>query len=155
MCCRSRGRRACRSFAATPPARWTSWISKPAARGWIHHDRKDYWERELRRSEDAVTQARVQLQQARTSRRVADHEPACDEEKRALARAKRRHETAQRKVEAVRRWTRAIEHAVDEYQRDRLQFLAVARRRFGQRRGRTGPDGRLFGKLYFSSGADG
>ena len=89
---------------------------------WIHHDRKDYWAYELRRSEEGVTQARLALQQARLSRRVADHEPACVDEQRALERAKRRYETAQRKVAAVRRWTRAIDHAVDEYQRDRVQF---------------------------------
>ena len=39
-----------------------------------------------------------------------------------MERAKRRYETAQRKVAAVQRWTRAIEHAIDEYQRDRVQF---------------------------------
>ena len=89
---------------------------------WIHHDRKDYWAHELRRSEESVAQARLALRQAKLSRRVADHEPACIDEQRALERAKRRHETARQKVEAVRRWTRAIDHAVDEYQRDRVQF---------------------------------
>ena len=99
-------------------------IEARRAEGWIHHDRKEYWARELRRSEDAVTQARLQLQQARTTRRVADRDPACDEEKRILARAIRRHETAQRKVAAVQRWTRAVDHAIDEYQRVRIQFQA-------------------------------
>ena len=91
--------------------------------GWIHHDRKDYWAHELRRSEEAVAEARVQLIQARTVRRVGDHEPACADEKRTLARAQRRHEIAQRKVEAVRRCTHEVDHAVDIYQRTRIQFL--------------------------------
>ncbi len=86
------------------------------AREWIHYDRKEYWARELRHSEEAVSEARVQLNQARTARKVADHEPACIDEKRALERAKRRYETARQKVEAVRHWTRAVERAVDEAQ---------------------------------------
>ena len=57
---------------------------------WIHHDRKEYWSAEVRRGEERVTQCRLQLQQAMTYRRVADHQPTCIDEKRALAAAKRR-----------------------------------------------------------------
>jgi hypothetical protein len=98
-------------------------IETQRALGWIHHDRKDHWARELRRSEEAVSLARVQLMQARTMRRVADQEPACTDEKRALERAKRRHETARQKVDAVQHWTRSIETAVDDVQRNRIRFL--------------------------------
>ncbi len=91
---------------------------------WIHHDRKDYWAHELRRSEDAVATAKVQLIQARSMRRVAGHETECVDERRALARAQRRQEIAMRKVEAVRRHTRAVDHAVDVFQRTRIQFLS-------------------------------
>ncbi len=69
---------------------------------WIHGDRREHWNGEVRRGWDRITQARIQLQQARTVRRVGDHEPACPDEKKALDRAKRRLETAQAKVEAVR-----------------------------------------------------
>ena len=31
---------------------------------WIHHDRKEYWAQELRRAEEALNQASLQLQQA-------------------------------------------------------------------------------------------
>jgi hypothetical protein len=91
---------------------------------WIHHDRKDYWSQELRQSEDAVTQARLQLQQARVSRRIAGHQPECIDEQRALERAKRRLENAQRQVQAVRHWARTIDRAVDEFQQSRTQFIA-------------------------------
>jgi len=91
---------------------------------WIHHDRKDYWTHEMRRAEEAVAQARVQLIQAKTTRRVADREPECYDEKKALARAQRRYDTALRKIEAVRRWARSIDHAAAVYQRSRRQFLA-------------------------------
>jgi hypothetical protein len=90
---------------------------------WIHHDRKEYWARELRRSEDAVTQARIQLQQARVVRRVGDHRPACVDEQRALERARRRLDTAQQKVRAVQHWSQVIDRAVEEFQQDRTGFV--------------------------------
>ena len=89
---------------------------------WIHHDRKDYWAQELRRSWEGVSAARLQLQQAQVSRRIAGREPACIDEKRALERAKRRLETAEEKVRAVAHWTHVIERAVDEFQQNRTQF---------------------------------
>lgn len=89
---------------------------------WIHHDRKQHWSKERDRAYENLTQARLQLQQARVSRRVGDHEPACVDEKRAVARAKRRLETAYQKVDEVRRWTVLIDRAVDDFQRNRTQF---------------------------------
>ena len=91
---------------------------------WIHHDRKQYWSKERDRAYENLTQARLQLQQARVSRRIGDHEPACVDEKRAVARAKRRLETAYQKVDEVRRWTVLIDRAVDDFQRSRTQFAS-------------------------------
>ena len=48
-------------------------INVRRAQEWIQHDRKDYWAHEMRRSEEAVTQARLALRQAKLSRRIADH----------------------------------------------------------------------------------
>jgi len=82
---------------------------------WIHHDRHDHWNHEVRRGWDRITEARIQLQQAMTARRIGNHDPACIDEKKALARAKQRLEIAQQKVEAVRHCAREIDRAVDEY----------------------------------------
>jgi hypothetical protein len=82
---------------------------------WIHGDRHEHWNGEVRRGWDRITQARIQLQQARAVRRIGDHEPACPDEKKALDKAKRRLETAQAKVEAVRQFRRAIDEAVNDY----------------------------------------
>jgi hypothetical protein len=90
------------------------------AQEWIHQDRKQYWDGEARRGMERVTEARIQLQQAMTAKRVADHEPACLDEKKALARAKARWELAESKREVVRHWQRAIDHAVDEYRGARV-----------------------------------
>ncbi len=89
---------------------------------WIHHDRKDYWTQELHRANEALIQARLQLQQALVVRRVADRSPSCVDEKRAVERARRRVETALRKIDAVRRWTIAIDRAADDFRRVRAQF---------------------------------
>jgi len=89
---------------------------------WIHHDRREHWNHAVRRGWDQLTEARLQLQQARTARRIGEHDPACIDEKKALARAQRRLEIAQEKIEAVRHCTRAIDHAVDEYRGVRTQL---------------------------------
>jgi len=91
---------------------------------WIHHDRKEYWVREMQRGSEGVTQARLHLQQAKMARRIGEHEPACIDEKRALDRAKRRLETAEEKVKAVRHWAGVVDRAVEEFQANRTHFAA-------------------------------
>ncbi|MFZ1935106.1 MAG: hypothetical protein WBL72_05015 [Thermoguttaceae bacterium] len=91
---------------------------------WIHHDIKDYWTTELRHAEDALSQARVQLQQAMAVRRIGDRSPSCADEKRVVERAKRRMETARRKLEAVRHWSIALERAADDFRRSHMQFAS-------------------------------
>jgi exonuclease VII large subunit len=89
---------------------------------WIHHERKQYWDGEARRGMERVTEARIQLQQAMTSKRVADHEPSCYDEKKAVDRAKRRADLAEKKKAVVRHWQHAIDHAVNEYRGGRTQL---------------------------------
>jgi hypothetical protein len=89
---------------------------------WIHQERKQYWDGEARRAVDRVTEARVQLQQAQTAKRMGDHEPSCHDEKKALQRAKLRWELTERKKEFVRHWQQAIDHAVSEYRAPRTQL---------------------------------
>lgn len=81
---------------------------------WIHHDRKDYWAREVRQGFDRVAEARANLER-RMIARLGDDRPAAMEEKKALAIAKQRLEVAQDKVQAVKRWSHAIEHELQEY----------------------------------------
>jgi len=89
---------------------------------WIHHDRKEHWAKELRRGLEAVSQAKLQLQQARVSRRIAGHEPSCIDEQRALDRARRRLELAEQKVKAVQHWMHALDRAADEFQQNRTRM---------------------------------
>jgi hypothetical protein len=89
---------------------------------WIHHDRKDYWLRELRRSEEAVNEARVQLLQAQAARRVGDMKPSCVDEQRALERARIRRQTAEEKGKAVQQFAHSIDRIIDTCRRERTQF---------------------------------
>ncbi len=85
------------------------------AKEWVQDDRKRYWDRQVRRGWEKVTEAKVQLEGAKTFRRIADYRPSCIDEKKAHEAAKRRLRLAEEKVEAVRHWSRAVEHAVSEY----------------------------------------
>jgi hypothetical protein len=91
---------------------------------WIHHDRKEYWAHEARLAQEALNQAKIQLQQAMTMRRIADRDPSCVDEKRALERAKRRFERAQQKIQAVRHWQGVLDRVADDLRRSRTQFDA-------------------------------
>ena len=82
---------------------------------WVRHDRKDFWKREVRRGWERVEEAKRQLEQARSFRRIDGNDSTCIEEQQALVRAKRRLETARKKTDAVRRWSHTVEQEVNEY----------------------------------------
>ena len=75
---------------------------------WVQYDQKDYWTQELRRSEQAVTEAKLSLERKRMFR-IGDQVPSCHEEQKALDAAKRRVAAARQKLEAVKRWSRLLE----------------------------------------------
>ena len=114
-CRRADGRRVAGLSQRERRAPWTTCNKRSSALQWIHHDCKEYWAEAVRRGWQGVSEARLALQHATTYRRVADHQPSCVDEKRALAAAKRRLEVAQEKVAAVRHWSRVIDRAIDEY----------------------------------------
>ena len=81
---------------------------------WIHHDRKEYWKRQVRRRQDKVAEARGDLERCRTYR-ATDDRPACHEEKIALEKAKRRLRVADEKVLIVRHWAQVLDHEIQEF----------------------------------------
>jgi chromosome segregation ATPase len=83
---------------------------------WICHDRKDFWDQEVRRGWNRVAEARAELERRMTYHRVGEHQPACRDEKLALEKAKRQLHTAEQKIEVVRRWRKAVEQELTEYQ---------------------------------------
>ncbi len=89
---------------------------------WISQECPGYWKQEHRLARDGVTEARLQLENARMFRRVAEEHSSFVEEKKALERAKRRLQIAEAKVEAIPHWAVMIERAVNEYRGSRSLF---------------------------------
>lgn len=75
---------------------------------WVTVDRAAHWKAEIRRRADAVNQAMKDLEHCRTFKKVGDNTPSCVEEKKALAKARRRLEIAEEKAQLVRRWTPVV-----------------------------------------------
>ncbi|MFN9370017.1 MAG: hypothetical protein ACK6CT_14835 [Planctomycetia bacterium] len=75
---------------------------------WVTVERAASWKAEIRRRGDAVNQAIKDLEHCRTFKKVGDNAPSCVEEKKALAKARRRLEIAEEKAQLVRRWTPVV-----------------------------------------------
>ena len=81
---------------------------------WVEHDRPAYWKQETHNAEDAVHQAKLDLERC-LMMTVAGERPACREQKAALDAAKIRRAYCQEKNDAVRRWQRNFRHEQFEY----------------------------------------
>ncbi len=83
-------------------------MSLHRATQWVQYDQKEFWAQESRRAQEAVAEAKLNLERKRMFR-FGDREPPCYEEKKALEAAKRRGERAREKLEAVRCWSRLLD----------------------------------------------
>jgi hypothetical protein len=82
---------------------------------WLLEEQPQHWQQEIRRSDDAVTQARIELERRLNSRLPGGETPSCMEERKALARARARHDRAMEKAAAMRKWGSLADREVDEY----------------------------------------
>ena len=82
---------------------------------WLGHDQLAYWKHQVRVREDAVNEAKINLQRRQLMKMAGGETPTCDEEKKQLARAKARHAEAEEKIELIRKWVEIVEHEVAEY----------------------------------------
>jgi hypothetical protein len=89
---------------------------------WINQDCPGYWKQEMRLARDALTEATLQLENAKMFRRITDEHKSFIEEKKAVDRAKRRLHIAEEKVAAIPHWATMIERAVNEFRGSRSQF---------------------------------
>jgi hypothetical protein len=81
---------------------------------WIG-DQEKYWQRELRRWDEAVNQARAELAR-RKMIRIGDRAPDTTEQEDILRAALRRLDEAEEKLHKTRRSLPAFRRALDEYQ---------------------------------------
>ena len=101
-------------------------IWKSAGRlDWITNDRGPHWQNEVRRGFDNVARMKDELAHSRTYKKVGDHAPSCEQEKRAVEMAKMRLAHAEGKVQAVKRWSIAARRAVEEFQGPVQQLMGL------------------------------
>jgi hypothetical protein len=81
---------------------------------YIVADMASYWKGEVRRCADLVNKAIKDLEHCRTFKKVGDNTPSCIEEKKNLEKARRLLERAERKQEAVKRWTPVVQQQFRE-----------------------------------------
>jgi hypothetical protein len=91
---------------------------------WIGDDCRQYWKQEIRRGRDRLTESKLQLENARTFRRIGEQQNSCIEEKKSVDMAKRRVQIAEEKSEAVKHWATTVERTINEYRASRTQFSA-------------------------------
>jgi len=105
---------ALRSFSEEgTSALWDLDVEVNRAVQWVQQDQKEYWRDRARRGWDEVAEARNDLERCLIIH-AGEERPACHEERVALERAKRRLQVAQEKVEAVRHWSRVLDHELNE-----------------------------------------
>lgn len=78
-------------------------------RGWIEHDRRTYWEAEVRRRARTVAQAEQELLSARMTQALDD----LSAQQLAVRKARALLEEAQQKVRNVKLWRRDLDGVVD------------------------------------------
>lgn len=81
---------------------------------WIEHDRPSYWKDQVHKAEEAVTQAKVELERCLMFT-LAGERPQCREQKAELQAAKARLAYCREKGERVRQWQRNFRHESFEY----------------------------------------
>ncbi len=83
-------------------------------REWLSNEQRLYWQSEIRRWQQKLSQAKSELHRKKLSR-FMDRQPDTSQEEKAVKRAEFRLENAQRKLERVKRWIPELQHAVQEY----------------------------------------
>jgi hypothetical protein len=92
---------------------------------WIEDWQPNYWRSEVRKSEEAVLQAKKDLHRCRATPLPGGGTPACMEERKALERAQRRLEHCHEKAARTRHWGHALQHEASEYEGRKNQLDAA------------------------------
>ncbi|MBS0208262.1 MAG: hypothetical protein JSS27_04845 [Planctomycetes bacterium] len=82
---------------------------------WLCHDQAKYWQQEIRRREERVNEAKMELSRCMMSKNAAGEPPACTEQKVLLAKAKAALAAAEEKLEKVRHWALVLQQEVEDF----------------------------------------
>jgi glycosyltransferase A (GT-A) superfamily protein (DUF2064 family) len=91
---------------------------------WLENEQLAHWQGQIRKGHDALERAKEALRMKRLYRDSAGRIPAAIEEEKALRLAQFRMEEAERKVQAVKKFTRILQKEIDSY-RGATQPLAT------------------------------
>jgi hypothetical protein len=86
---------------------------------WLLSHQPQAWQQEIRKAEEAIRVAKIELGRCRSQKLPGGGEPSCMEEKKILERAKRRHQFAEEKLDVTRKWGQ-------NFNRDALQYTSQA-----------------------------
>ncbi|MDR3635678.1 MAG: hypothetical protein P4L84_17885 [Isosphaeraceae bacterium] len=81
---------------------------------WLQHDRRTYWQDQIKRRREAVSQAQAEVFR-RKLQKTADNTPAMSEQKEVLRRAEASLHEAELRAAQVKKWEPALQHAILEY----------------------------------------
>jgi hypothetical protein len=84
------------------------------AADWVEHDRPSHWRTATHEAEDAVHQAKLELERCLLFS-LAGERPACREQKAALKKAQARLAYCREKAEVVKHWQRNFRHESFEF----------------------------------------
>lgn len=82
---------------------------------WLRDDRPAYWKEQTRLADEAVQQAKIDLNRC-LMYPVADERPSCREERANLKQAQTRSDYCREKTERVKHWKRQLHHELFEYE---------------------------------------
>lgn len=82
---------------------------------WVQHDRRDYWQEQVKRRREQVAQAQSEVFRRKLAK-TADNTPAMSEQKELLRKAEAALKDAEYRVTLVKKWEPALQQAVLEYQ---------------------------------------
>ncbi|APZ92481.1 hypothetical protein [Fuerstiella marisgermanici] len=99
--------------------------------GWLERDRPGFWKREIENCYREMGEARIRLHRCKM-RRVGDFRPTCYEEGKAVEKAKKDLEFAQKQVPVIKFWHSNAQHEANEYHGRTSQLTQILEREIPQ-----------------------
>lgn len=81
---------------------------------WLQHDRRDYWQQQIKRRKEQVAMARAEVFRRKLAK-TADYTPAFSEQKEILRQAEESLRDAEMRAMAVKKWGPVLQQAIFEY----------------------------------------
>lgn len=92
---------------------------------WVTHDRRAYWQEQIKRRRDKVAQAKAEVFRRKLAK-TADSTPAFSEQKELLRQAEASLRDAETRADLVKKWEPALQQAVFEYHGSTQRIKSLA-----------------------------